>query len=128
MRPGATMKRWTSLIFLTAFLLSLLTPTFSAEAPLKVINVAVPAVSLLQAPLFVAIDAGAFRKYRMEVRYIVTGARTIQALIGDSVQFAHGVSSRTAHPRVRGGPPATPLRAFPPGRVPPRFWREPTPC
>ena len=97
------MNRWTTLILLTAFLLSLLTPTFSAEVPLKVINVAVPAVSLLQAPLFVAIDAGAFRKYRMEVRYIVTGARTIQALIGDSVQFAQGVSSRTVPAAVLAG-------------------------
>jgi NitT/TauT family transport system substrate-binding protein len=31
----------------------------------------------------------------MDVRYIVTGARTIQALVGGSVQFAQGVSSRT---------------------------------
>jgi hypothetical protein len=29
--------------------------------PVKLINVAVPAVSLLQAPLFVAIDAEAFK-------------------------------------------------------------------
>ena len=106
------MKRWTSLIFLTAFLLSLLTPTFSAEVPLKVINVAVPAVSLLQAPLFVAIDAGAFRKYRMEVRYIVTGARTIQALIGDSVQFAQGVSSRTVPAAVLAGADAVLIANF----------------
>jgi NitT/TauT family transport system substrate-binding protein len=91
----ATMKRWTILISFMVFLLSVLTPTHSAETPLKTINVAVPAVSLLQSPLFVAIDAGAFRKYGMEVRYIVTGARTIQALVGGSVQFAQGVSSRT---------------------------------
>ena len=31
----------------------------------------------------------------MDVRYVLTGARTIQALIGGSVQFAQGVSSRT---------------------------------
>lgn len=68
--------------------------TFSGET-LKIITVAVPAVSLLQAPLFVAMDAGAFRKHSMEVRYVVTGARTIQALVGGSVQFAQGVSSRT---------------------------------
>ena len=88
------MKRWRSVYCL---LTSLLFPTvvLSAETPLKVINVAVPAVSLLQAPLFIAIDAGAFKKYGMEVRYIVTGARTIQALVGGSVQFAQGVSSRT---------------------------------
>ena len=61
-----------------------------------------PAVSLLQSPLFVAIDAGAFKKYGMEVRYIVTGARTIQALVGGSVQFAQGVSSRTVPPRFGG--------------------------
>ena len=74
------MKRWTILISLTAFLLSPLTSAFPAEMPSKIINVAVPAVSLLQAPLFVAIDAGAFKKYGMDVRYVLTGARTIQAL------------------------------------------------
>ena len=73
------MERRTIIISLTFLLLVLLKPAFSAETPSKIINVAVPAVSLLQAPLFVAIDAGAFKKYGMEVRYIVTGARTIQA-------------------------------------------------
>jgi NitT/TauT family transport system substrate-binding protein len=87
------MKRLCSVYFLLGFLVSA-TSGFSAETP-KIINVAVPAVSLLQAPLFIAIDAGAFKKYGMEVRYIVTGARTIQALVGGSVQFAQGVSSRT---------------------------------
>jgi NitT/TauT family transport system substrate-binding protein len=89
------MKFWTVLFFIQDFLLAPLCSTFSAETPLKIINVAVPAVSLLQAPLFIAIDAGAFKKHGMEVRYIVTGARTIQALVGGSVQFAQGVSSRT---------------------------------
>ena len=76
------MKPLTILLSLTAFSLAPLAPIFSAETPLKTVNVAVPAVSLLQSPLFVAIDAGAFKKYGMEVRYIVTGARTIQALVG----------------------------------------------
>jgi ABC-type nitrate/sulfonate/bicarbonate transport system substrate-binding protein len=70
-------KRWRSLLFLTLFVFARLTALFAAEPSLKIINVAVPAVSLLQAPLFVAIDAGLFKKYGMEVRYIVTGARTI---------------------------------------------------
>src|SRR6266540_7090292 len=112
MRPGATMKRCTILIFLTAFLLSRLTPIFSAEMPLKIINVAVPAVSLLQAPLFVAIDAGAFKKYGMDVRYVLTGARTIQALVGGSVQFAQGVSSRTVPSAVLGGADAILIANF----------------
>ena len=74
------MKR-SSLYFLVAVLLAWATPALSAE-PLKLINVAVPAVSLLQGPLFIAIDAGAFKKHNMEVRYIVTGARSIQAPVG----------------------------------------------
>ena len=89
------MKLFMVLTSLTIYLLAPPAPSFSAETPLKIINVAVPAVSLLQAPLFVAIDAGAFKKHGMDVRYIVTGARTIQALVGGSVQFAQGVSSRT---------------------------------
>ena len=106
------MKQWLILISLTAFLLSPLALTFSAEIPLKIINVAVPAVSLLQAPLFVAIDAGAFKKYGMDVRYVLTGARTIQALVGGSVQFAQGVSSRTVPSAVLGGADAILIANF----------------
>jgi NitT/TauT family transport system substrate-binding protein len=105
------MKRWTILFSLAIFLLSPLT-TFAAETPLKIINVAVPAVSLLQSPLFVAIDAGAFKKYGMEVRYIVTGARTIQALVSGSVQFAQGVSSRTVPAAVLAGADAVLIANF----------------
>src|SRR5918996_339040 len=105
------MKRWTILFSLAIFLLSPLA-TFAAETPLKIINVAVPAVSLLQSPLFVAIDAGAFKKYGMEVRYIVTGARTIQALVSGSVQFAQGVSSRTVPAAVLAGADAVLIANF----------------
>jgi hypothetical protein len=52
---GAIMKRWTVLIGLGLFLCAPLYRAFSAETALKTINVAVPAVSLLQAPLFIAI-------------------------------------------------------------------------
>src|ERR671918_1250061 len=106
------MKQWTILISLTALLLSPLTPIFAAQTPLKIINVAVPAVSLLQAPLFVAMDAGAFKKYGMDVSYVRTGARTIQALVGDSVQFAQGVSSRTVPSAVLGGADAVLIANF----------------
>jgi NitT/TauT family transport system substrate-binding protein len=106
------MKQWIILISLTAFLLSPLALTFSAETPLKIINVAVPAVSLLQAPLFIAIDAGSFKKYGMDVRYVLTGARTIQALVGGSVQFAQGVSSRTVPSAVLGGADAILIANF----------------
>src|ERR1044071_3060047 len=106
------MKPRTVLISLVIFLLAALKPAFAAAAPTKILNVAVPAVSLLQAPLFVAIDAGAFKKYGMEVRYIVTGARTIQALVGGSVQFAQGVSSRTVPAAVLGGADAVLIANF----------------
>src|SRR5437870_4292880 len=105
------MTRWI-LVSLTVFLLSSLTPSFSADTPLKIINVSVPAVSLLQAPLFVAIDAGAFKKYGMDVRYVLTGARTIQALIGGSVEFAQGVSSRTVPSAVLAGADAILIANF----------------
>ncbi len=53
----------------------------AAESALKVVDVSLPALSLLQSPLFAAMDSGAFKKYGMEVRYIVAGARSIQASI-----------------------------------------------
>jgi len=86
--------------------IGVLTPSpgaFAAETALKVVDVSLPAVSLLQSPLFAAIESGAFKKYGMEVRYIVTGARSIQALIGGSVNFAQGVSSRTVPSAVLAG-------------------------
>jgi NitT/TauT family transport system substrate-binding protein len=97
------MRLGSATVFVVTWLLSPLTLCDAAESGPKIINVAVPAVSLLQAPLFVAIDAGAFRKYGMDVRYVLTGAKTIQALIGGSVQFAQGVSSRTVPSAVLGG-------------------------
>jgi NitT/TauT family transport system substrate-binding protein len=106
------MKHSTISILALALWLILSPRAPSAEMPFKVINVAVPAVSLLQAPLFVAIDAGAFKKYGMEVRYVVTGARTIQALIGGSVQFAQGVSSRTVPAAVLAGADAVLIANF----------------
>jgi ABC-type nitrate/sulfonate/bicarbonate transport system substrate-binding protein len=105
------MKRWWNLLSFMLWLIAGSTSLFAAE-PSKIINVAVPAVSLLQAPLFVAIDAGIFKKYGMEVRYIVTGARTIQALVGGSVQFAQGVSSRTVPAAVLGGADAVLIANF----------------
>ncbi|HET7004796.1 MAG TPA: ABC transporter substrate-binding protein [Candidatus Binatia bacterium] len=84
-------------------LLTRLPVTLAAESALKLVDVSLPAVSLLQSPLFAAIESGAFKKYGMEVRYIVTGARSIQALIGGSVNFAQGVSSRTVPSAVLAG-------------------------
>ena len=106
------MKQSIRKVLLMMVLQSLSNAVFSAEIPLKTINVSVPAVSLLQAPLFVAIDAGAFKKHGMEVRYIVTGARTIQALISGSVQFSQGVSSRTVPAAVLAGADAVLIANF----------------
>src|ERR671918_3161378 len=106
------MKHWMVMICLTALLWFSPSVTVGAEVPLKKITVAVPAISLLQAPLFVAIDAGAFKKYGMDVSYVRTGARTIQALVGDSVQFAQGVSSRTVPSTVLGGADAVLIANF----------------
>jgi ABC-type nitrate/sulfonate/bicarbonate transport system substrate-binding protein len=106
------MKR--SLILVALLIISSWMPNsvFGADSSLKTINVSVPAVSLLQAPLFVALDAGAFRKYGMDMRYIVTGARSIQALIGGSVHFAQGVSSRTVPSAVLAGADAVLIANF----------------
>lgn len=106
------MKHLTIFLLTLALWLTSSARIFSAEAPSRTVNVAVPAVSLLQAPLFVAIDSGAFKKHGLEVRYIVTGARTIQALIGGSVQFAQGVSSRTVPAAVLGGADAVLIANF----------------
>lgn len=106
------MKRFWNFLSFTLWLIAVSATLFAGEPSLRIINVAVPAVSLLQAPLFVAIDAGLFKKYGMEVRYIVTGARTIQALVGGSVQFAQGVSSRTVPAAVLGGADAVLIANF----------------
>src|SRR5262245_13264830 len=107
-----SMKRWQTIISLAILLQASPALLFSGQAPLKTIDVSVPAVSLLQAPLFIAIDAGSFKKYGMDVRYIVTGARSIQALIGGSVQFSQGVSSRTVPAAVLAGADAVLVANF----------------
>jgi len=99
-------------IFMLGLLLAQRGIALSAQATLRAVDVSVPAVSLLQAPLFVAIEAGAFQKQGLEVRYIVTGARTIQALIGGSVQFSQGVSSRTVPAAVLAGADAVLIASF----------------
>ena len=76
--------QWVFGTILTIILLARLPAVYAAETALKVVDVSLPAVSLLQSPLFAASGSGAFKKYGMEVRYIVTGARSIQALIGGS--------------------------------------------
>src|SRR5262249_11993889 len=106
------MKRRAILISLIVFSLLLTAPTFFAETAMKPINVSMPAISLLQAPFFVAIDAGSFKKYGMDVRYVLTGAPTNQGLIGGSVQFAQGVSSRTVPSAVLGGADAILIANF----------------
>lgn len=100
MRP---VTRWMLVALLTVIFTLRLPAAEAAESALKVVDVSLPAVSLLQSPLFAAMESGAFRKYGMEVRYIVTGARSIQALIGGSVNFAQGVSSRTVPSAVLAG-------------------------
>ncbi len=95
--------RWACGVMITIGVLAPSSGAFAAETALKVVDVSLPAVSLLQSPLFAAIESGAFKKYGMEVRYIVTGARSIQALIGGSVNFAQGVSSRTVPSAVLAG-------------------------
>ena len=95
--------QWAWGVMVTVGLLAPSRAAFAAETSLKVVDVSLPAVSLLQSPLFAAIESGAFKKYGMEVRYIVTGARSIQALIGGSVNFAQGVSSRTVPSAVLAG-------------------------
>lgn len=94
---------WMSGVILTICWLAPVTGTYAAETALKVVNVSVPSVSLLQSPLFIAIDSGAFKKYGMDVRYIVAGARSIQTLISGSVNFSQGVSSRTVPSAVLAG-------------------------
>jgi len=94
---------WMSGVILIIGLMTPATGILAADTALKVVNVSVPSVSLLQSPLFVAIDSGAFKKYGMEVRYIVAGARSIQTLISGSVNFSQGVSSRTVPSAVLAG-------------------------
>src|SRR4030095_6250215 len=106
------MRSWINIMFLTILLLAPPALLFPGQASLKTIDVSVPAVSLLQAPLFIAIDAGSFKKYGMDVRYIVTGARSIHALIGGSLQFSQGVSSRTVPAAVLAGADAVLIANF----------------
>jgi len=99
------MKRRFLISFVSIVLIvSSLTLAYGAERPLEKILVGVPEVSVLQSPLFVAIDAGAFKRYGMDVEVMrLPGPQAMQALVGGSVQFAQGVSSRTVPSAALGG-------------------------
>lgn len=107
------MKWRTVIISLIACFLFSLAPASGAETALKKIYVGVPAMSLLQSPLFVAVDAGAFKKYGMDVTVVLlTGPRLIQGLVSDSIHFAQGVSSRTVPSAALGGADAVLIASF----------------
>ena len=53
--------QWVFETILTIILLARLPAVYAAETALKVVDVSLPAVSLLQSPLFAAIEAGAFK-------------------------------------------------------------------
>ena len=92
----------TSLV--VGFFVSFSARIHGAEVPLEKILVGVPEVSIAQSPLFVAIDAGAFKRYGMEVSVVrLPGAQAIQALVAGATQFAQGVSSRTVPSAVLAG-------------------------
>ena len=92
----------TSLV--VGFFVSFSARIHGAEVPLEKILVGVPEVSIAQSPLFVAIDAGAFKRYGMEVSVVrLPGAQAIQALVAGATQFAQGVSSRTIPSAVLAG-------------------------
>lgn len=92
----------TSLV--VGFFVSFSARLYGAEVPLEKILVGVPEVSIAQSPLFVAIDAGAFKRYGMEVSVVrLPGAQAIQALVAGATQFAQGVSSRTIPSAVLAG-------------------------
>ncbi len=89
------MKRGFWISFLSVFCLPFYL-AYGAERPLEKINVGVPEVSVQQCPVFIAIDAGVFKRYGMDVGIVrLPGPKAIQALVSGSVQFAQGVSSRT---------------------------------
>ncbi len=94
------MKRWPQVIvtsLLVGLFVSLSVRANGAEIPLEKIRVGVPDFSLSSSPLFVAVDAGTFKRYGMDVSIIrLPGSQAMQAVVGGSTQFALGVSSRTA--------------------------------
>ena len=101
------MKRWPRLLVTSlavGLFVSFSARTYGAEVPLEKIKVGVPEVSVLQSPLFVAIDAGAFKRYGMDVSVVrLPGPQAMQALAGGSVQYSQGISSRTLPSAVLAG-------------------------
>lgn len=95
-QEGSMKRRFLISLVSVVLIVFSLTLAYGAERPLEKIHVGVPEVSVMQSPLFVAIDAGAFKRYGMDVEVMrLPGPQAMQALVGGSVQFAQGVSSRT---------------------------------
>jgi len=107
------MKQLSRILLATGLLVSSVAPVSGAETPLEKIQVGVPAFSLLQAPLYLAIDSGAFKKYGMEVNIVLlSGSLAIQGLVANTVQFSQGVSSRTVPTAALAGADVTLVAGF----------------
>ena len=87
-----------SLIMLI-FVLSFSTPTYGADR----VKASYAAVNASQAPLWVAQERGFFAKYGLEADlvFISSGSLNVQALVGNTVQFAAGGAS-AIEARLRG--------------------------
>jgi len=79
--------------------------SLSAQPSTKSLNVAYVAVSGTQAGLWVAQEAGLFRKYGLDTRlvYIAGGSRVIQSMLGGDVQIAAAAPSAAVDAGLSGG-------------------------
>jgi NitT/TauT family transport system substrate-binding protein len=104
------MTRWTltgrRLTFLVIITASVLWFNASQARPAEKIRLAYPAVAPGLAPSWVTADAGIWGKYGLDVETILVsgGARSVPALISNSVQFLMGSDTGVTTARLQGLP------------------------
>jgi ABC-type nitrate/sulfonate/bicarbonate transport system substrate-binding protein len=85
----------------------------SSSAPIK-ISIALPATSIAQSLIFIAQDAGLFKKYGISANLIVAdgGSAAQQLVIAGSAQFANGAVEPALVATTQGHPMLTPIAGY----------------
>ena len=91
---------------LLTFAVLLPSPVHSAESAKEKISVAYASISPSMSAVWMAKEIGAFERNGLnaELVYISSGATTVQALVGGSVQAALGASNAVVAAALKGAP------------------------
>jgi NitT/TauT family transport system substrate-binding protein len=108
MNPVCQIKGWLFVSVVLVFAWLTTSPCIAADRPgsaaVQKVNVAYSSISGNNAPLWVTLDRGFFRKYGLEVQAVLieSGTTAAQSLISGDVSFAHMAGAAVMQSNLRG--------------------------